>query len=138
MSKCNFEELIDSDAFVADALPDDRLHEAARTIFAELAEKRTHVAVTSWTLIECATVLSYRTGQSLARAFLESVERSRVPTIHITEELQQEAAALYRQQEGRGTNMVDCGNAVVARRFSIPRIFSFDKFYKRLGLPTVR
>jgi predicted nucleic acid-binding protein len=83
-------------------------------------------------------VLSYRSGQSLARALLDSVERSQVPTIHITEELQSEAVALFRQQEGRGTSMVDCANVAVARRFAIPRIFSFDKFYKRLGLPTVR
>jgi predicted nucleic acid-binding protein len=84
---------------------------------------------------ETATVLSHRSGQALARKFLDVIERSKLPIVHITEELQKEALKIFKQQSLKGTSVTDCANVTILRRLKIPKIFSFDKVYpKKFGI----
>src|SRR5688572_17290990 len=87
MANSDFQVLIDSDAFIGQMYPDDVHHDRAAQIFASLEEERGLLVTTSLVINETATVLSYRQGQPLARAFLELIEQARLPVIHITEEL---------------------------------------------------
>lgn len=120
--------LVDSDAFVSFLYEKDANHAVAIGIFATIERKRLAPVTTSFVVMETATVLSNRQGQSLALAFLDQV--SAYPTIHIDEGLQQTTLNYFRQEKQRGTSVVDCANVVVMRQFNIPTIFSFDKFYK--------
>ena len=132
------EILVDSDAFVGRFYPDDKHHQTATGIFSELEEKGSSIATTSMVVAETATVLSHRSGQDLARLFLDAIEKSTLPVIHIDEKLQQEAITIFRRQDKRGTSLTDCVNVAVIQRFKIQAIFSFDKFYsKRFSLRTV-
>ncbi len=133
----SFQVLVDSDAFVAWLMPDDIFYQQVTEIFQRLEEEKVRLVTTSWVIAETATVLSNRVGQKLARQFLDQAEHIGLPIIHITEEIQREATRFFKDQEVRGTSMVDCGNAIVATRFGIPSVFSFDRFYKRLNLKTV-
>lgn len=134
--KLQYEILIDSDAFIGLMLEPDAHHKRAYTFFTQIKKQRLEVVTTSFVIAETATVLSNRKGQETARAFLDFVEK--IPTIHITEELQKEATLLFKQQNQRGTSLVDCSNVVVMRWFNIPTLFGFDKFYnKYFGLQTV-
>jgi predicted nucleic acid-binding protein len=134
----NFQALIDSDAFIAWLMPDDLLHQPVSEIFGKLEKRKAALVTTSWVILETATVLSNRASQSVAKLFLDQVEKMGLSVIHITEDLQQEAVEFFKRQEARGTSLVDCGNAVIVARFNIPQIFSFDGFYtKRLKLSTV-
>jgi predicted nucleic acid-binding protein len=135
--KSNFEVLIDSDAFIAFYLDYDLFHSQASELFARFDQSQTRLTTNSWVVAETATVLSYRGGQELAQTFLQRIERSDIPVIHIDEKLEQATFQFFKDQKGRGISMVDCANAVVTQHFSIPEIFSFDKFYKQLHLKTV-
>jgi predicted nucleic acid-binding protein len=130
-----FETLVDSDGWTAIYLPDDLLHRDAVSIYERLKSQKKKLVTTSAVIGETATVLSHRSGQKLAREFLSAVELSELPVIHIDEKLHQEALGLFVQQEKKGTSFVDCVNAVVARYFDIPSVFTFDGFYtKKMGL----
>jgi predicted nucleic acid-binding protein len=131
-----FEVLIDSDAFIAWLRPSDLLHDNARTMFTQLAQQETPVTTTSLVVLETATVLSYREGPGVAKRFLDLVEASHLPVIHIDAELQQATIELFKSRAVRGTSMVDCANIVVARRLGIPQVLSFDHFYRQIGLRT--
>jgi predicted nucleic acid-binding protein len=125
----SFDVLIDSDAFVGWFLVSDAHHQEAKQIFHQLEKENIQPVITSLVCLETATVLSYRSGQSLARSFLDHVHEAEMPIIHIDEHLQQKSIALFAEQQVRGTSVIDCANVVVIRRFTIPQIFSFDKVY---------
>jgi len=130
--------LVDSDAFVGRMYPDDIHHQRAKHIFKSLEGQGKLLVTTSLVIGEAATVLSHRKGQSLARSFLELIEKARLPVIHVTEDLQEEAISIFKKQDTRGTSATDCANVAVARRFYIPTIFGFDKVYpKSFGLELV-
>ena len=121
--------LVDSDAFVGWLYEKDASHKAAVGIFESIKRKSLTPVTTSFVVMETATVLSNRRGQSLALAFLDMA--SVYPTIHIDEKLQQNSLEFFRKEKRRGTSVVDCSNVVVMRQFNIPTIISFDRFYEK-------
>jgi predicted nucleic acid-binding protein len=131
-----FQVLIDSDAFVGWMVERDAHHQQARHIFHQLKERQSRLVTTSFVVAETVTVLSHRSGQPLARAFLdEAIEDGNFPFIFIARELYQQALEIFKKQSKKGTSVTDCANVAVARYFHIPTIFSFDKVYaKRFGL----
>ena len=133
MQKSKFHTLIDSDAFIGWLREADAHHKKAKAIFEKLKQASLVPATTSLVVAETATTLSARISQSLAKTFLDTVNK--FPVIHITEELQKEALEIFRKQKNKRISVVDCSNVAVVRRFKIPTIFSFDKFYfKRFDL----
>jgi predicted nucleic acid-binding protein len=128
--------LVDSDAFVALFWDADTNHAQADQLFEDRKANRFRLIATSFVMMETATVLSHRKGQEAARTFLDY--STRLPVIHITEALQQEAMSIFREQTKKGTSVVDCANVAVMRRYGIQQIFSFDKVYtNHFGLAMV-
>lgn len=126
----NTEVLVDSGAFVGWIHPADAHYDRVRSIFQKIREARLRMITNSWVVAETATVLSHRSGQVAAKGFLSRLHELDFPIIHIDESLQEDATQIFEQQDRKGTSMVDCGNIAVMRRFDIPKIFSFDRFYK--------
>jgi predicted nucleic acid-binding protein len=131
-SSSNKRVLVDSDAFIGWLNNEDLLHEDAVKVLKNIERAKLTTLTTSLVVAETATTLSNRLGQAQARAFLEFVEN--LPVVHISEEIQNEALQLFREQATKGTSVVDCANVVVMKRLQIPVIFSFDGFYKKQGL----
>jgi predicted nucleic acid-binding protein len=134
-----FQVLIDSDAFVGWMVELDAHHQQARQIFHQLKEQQSHLVTTSFVVAETVTVLSHRSGQALARTFLdEAIENDNFPVIFIAQELYRQALDIFKKQNKKGTSVTDCANVAVARCFHIPTIFSFDKVYpKSFGLELI-
>lgn len=129
--------LVDSDAFVGWIHTGDNHHKKAKAAFQKIRKDRLRMVASSWVVAETATVLSHRKGQDLAREYLRKIRDFDFPVIHVDESLQEDATQIFEYQEKKGTSMVDCGNVAIARRFGIPRIFSFDRFYERkFGIKT--
>jgi len=126
-----FQTLIDSDALVGNFYPDDPHHSRAIDIFDRLERENRSIVTTNLVVMEVATVLSHRSGQTLAVRFLDMLERSQLPVIHLDEALQKKALATFRAQTARGTSVTDCANVVVMQHFNIPEIFSFDRVYAK-------
>lgn len=133
-SKFVYQVFVDSDAFVGYYYLDDPHHKKAKAIFETLEKNNLSIVTSSIVILEVATVLSHRSGQSLASSFLEMMEKSDFPVIHITETLQEQGLRLFNQQSKKGTSVADCFNVVVMKQFSISKIFSFDSFYRSFGL----
>jgi predicted nucleic acid-binding protein len=131
-----FQVLVDSDAFIGRAYPDDAHHPQASDIFRSLKARGVHLVTTSFVVVETATVLSHRQGQDVARFFLDEViAGGAFPVIFITEALYTGALNLFKKQTRKGTSVVDCANVAVVRQFAIPTIFSFDHVYpKKFGV----
>ncbi len=119
--------LVDSAAFVAWFFEKDTFHQAALERFEWITQQHLTPVATSAIVDETATVLNHREGQTLARNFLDFIMD--MPLIFITEELRKETLSLFREQNERGTSIVDCSNVVVMKRFSIATIFSYDDVF---------
>lgn len=136
MSK--FQTLVDADAFVGRFYPLDAHHSHSLELFARFEKERRILVTTNLVVAEVATVLSHRNGQALAVNFLDMVDNSQMPVIHLDEKLHQQALDTFRLQTARGTSVTDCANVAVMDYFNIPEIFSFDRVYtKAFGLKAV-
>lgn len=126
-----YHALVDTDAFVGWFYPQDAHHSRCKAMFTQLKSQQRRLVTTNLVTLETATVLSYRTGQTAARKFVEGFIRAgKMDVIPVSPELLDEAFDLFLEQAKKGTSVVDCSNVVVMRRFHIPTIFSFDRFYK--------
>jgi len=126
-----FQVLVDADAFVGRFYPLDAHHSQSLALFARFEKERRVLVTTNLVVSEVATVLSHRSGQALAVKFLDMVDTSQLPVIHLDEKLHQRALDTFRAQTARGTSVTDCGNVIVMDYFNIPEIFSFDRVYSK-------
>lgn len=131
----DYQVLVDSDAFVGHFFTDDVHHRHSAELFEKFEQSQALLTTTSAVIGETATVLSHRRGQALALHFLNLLDRSQMPIIHIDEQLHRKAIGLFKHQADRGTSYTDCANVAVVQHYSIPLIFSFDQVYvKRFKL----
>ncbi len=82
-------------------------------------------------------MLSIRATQNLAVKFLSGIDELDLAIIHVDEALQRASWKYFQGINKKGTSVVDCLNVVLMKKFGIPRIWSFDKFYRRLRLDVV-
>jgi predicted nucleic acid-binding protein len=129
--------LLDSDAVIGWLVEDDQHHERAVQLFDYILSEKMQPVVTNLMISECATWLSARVSQEVARAFLQETEMLEI--VYITEELHAETAAMFQQSQKHHTSFIDFANIVTMRHFRIPTIFAFDEVYRKtFGLKTLQ
>ena len=131
--------IVDSDAFVGLMWERDDLHQRAKKTFYELRTQKVQLTTTSSVVLETATVLSHRSGQKLAKQFLDDfIGAGEFPVIFISEPMQNEGLDLFRAQSKKGSSVTDCINAAVCKRLNLSQIYSFDKVYpKAFGIKLI-
>ncbi len=126
---------IDSDALIGLYNEKDAHHQKANKVIEQITH---HTLCTSnFVINETATVLSVRANQNLAVKFLSGIDELDLAIIHVDEALQRASWKYFQGINKKGTSVVDCSNVVLMKKFGIPRIWSFDKFYRRLRLDVV-
>lgn len=125
--------LMDSDALFALYVVTDQHHQQAKQIFQKLLKQKAELITTNLVLQEAATVLSYKAGQRQACDFLQRFAKINIRPIFIREKLTAQAWKLFKKQKKKGTSFIDCANIVLCQEMKIPAIFSFDKFYFKIG-----
>jgi predicted nucleic acid-binding protein len=135
----DFQVLIDSDAFIAWMVEKDAHHVQAKGIFQSIITEDVQIVTSNLVILETATVISHRANQRYARQFLSIMRSSHIPTIYVEKALYNKSLELFAKQEKKGTSTVDCSNVAMMKKYSIPKIFSFDKVYpNRFGLEVMK
>lgn len=123
--------LLDSDALIAIAKPDDSNHDKAlQTIY---KNKNLILYTTCFSITESSTVISYKVSQDAAAAFLNQVRKSNFKSIDYSAELEELADKIFVAQKNKGTSWFDCFNLAAYKSLKLDAIFSFDKFYAKAG-----
>ncbi len=125
--------VVDADAIVAQAYPDDSNHKLAVTISGMLNNFNAQVIYPASAILEATTVLQSRlnsgaTAYGTAVAFTD-------PNIQIAEVNQTtvgRAIKYFSPTTSKKNTLFDCIVAAVAEEYKADAIFSFDKFYKRV------
>lgn len=128
--------LIDSDALFALYFVDDTNHLKAKNILGTFSKEKDELFVANLVLQESATVISRKIGQKQALDFLKKFEKTNTREIFVDQKLTAKTWKIFKKQTKKGTSFIDCANWAIAQELKIDKIFSFDKFYQRVGLKT--
>lgn len=125
----------DADSLVALASKNDANHERARKIVKALKVENYVVVYPNTAILEAMVALKRKLNlndkaQLIARQFLRGVIR----VIWVEEEIQKNALNfLMENSKSKKNTVFDCLVVASAKKISAVGIFSFDKWYSRLG-----
>jgi len=127
--------LVDADALVALAKPDDSNHKKAFKIAKKI--RNNILFITPFTIPEASTVISYRVSQRAAKIFLMAARKRNLVELALNSEAIKSADEIFLSQKRKGTSWIDCLNTAMVKINSLDGIFSFDKFYSRVGIKLI-
>lgn len=129
---------VDTGAWVALAVPDDRWHQAARGALEALVRLRLPLVTTSHVLGETYTLLMRWRGHAAAWRFRDGLDASaRLEIVHCGPELEREAWALLRKCEDQAFSFVDAVSFAAMKRRRMHRAFAFDVHFAAAGFERV-
>ena len=124
--------LIDTSYIVSLCLPNDSRHEEACRFLIDISKCKLYI--TNLIYMEYATVLSQKLSkQGFGRSVKELTINTDLEEIFIERELYarvKRAFALIREKD---ISFVDLSSAIVAKKYKIPTILTFDKHFLKLG-----
>ncbi len=127
---------VDTSAFLALLVAEDRNHGAAAEWFRSAALHHETLITHSYVVVESIALIHRRLGPALTRAFIEDL----LPVCElrfIDEPLHARATSAFVAALGRRPSFVDRVSFEVMRREGIRRAFAFDLDFPREGFETV-
>lgn len=125
---------IDTGAFLARYVAEDRLHSRAVAGWEQLAQNRTAAFTSSLVLSETFTLLARRTGYAFAaqraRAILDS---DTLTVLRPSERQEREALVLFEKYADQGVSFADCASFALMQHHRIKRAFAFDRHFSLAG-----
>jgi predicted nucleic acid-binding protein len=127
---------VDSSAWAALVMPEDRYHRSATAAFRQLS-RGTRLITTNYVLSETYTLLRSRSGHRSAVDFhrrQQDAERVRLLDIRwVDERLHRSAWDLFERYSDQPFSFVDCTSFVLAREESVDFVFGFDRDFLTMG-----
>ena len=126
--------VVDADAIIAQANPNDQHHQTATMISESLANMNAQVIYPATAIVE-ANAYMQRVLNSTASAYGTAVVFTdpNVQVAEINQETIKNAMQYFSPTTSKKNTLFDCIVAAVANDNKADAIFSFDKFYKSKG-----
>ena len=126
--------VVDADAIIAQAYPDDSNHQLATTISETLNKLNAQVIYPATAVLEATTALqgklnSGATAYGTAVVFTDP----NVQVAGVNQETLRSAIKYFSPTTSKKNTLFDCIVAAVAEESGADAIFSFDRFYKTKG-----
>lgn len=129
---------VDTGAWFALQVADDRYHTRAKEIFPDLLKRFQAFVTTNHVIGETYTLLRTTRGYAHARRFLEILDRSpRLERYFVSLDLEREAIALLHRYSDHPFSFVDGTSFVVMRKERIQCAFAFDAHFSIAGFVRV-
>ena len=126
---------VDTSAWVALAVTDDRHHGEATAIFQELLKRG--MITTNLVVAETYVILRRAAGHRAAISFLEMVGASpRIKKVYSEPELEDEAEEILRRYSDQDFSFVDAVSFALMKRKGIEEAFAFDRHFLTMGFRT--
>lgn len=127
--------LMDSDAIVAIFSDKDANHAKAKIFRQIIKDQENSIAMATSTIAECVTTLRRRHNRpDWAKGFLDLITFEPMILFPVDDTTIFSAAKIYNPFASKKHTFFDAINAAVAKKEGIEVIFSFDDFYRSLGL----
>jgi len=132
---------LDSGAFIARSLKDDRYHAAAIGVFDGISKARHPFRLlytSNYVVAETVTFLLYEAGGRVAVSVLGLIRSSpSLRVLHVSEEVEGEADTAFRRYASSRVSYTDCTTQILMQREGIDTVFSFDRDLETLGFQRI-
>ncbi len=126
--------IVDTDALLGIANPQDVHHFHAKEIFVQLEDRRAQIILLPTTLCEFSLLATSRIGMEKTKQVVMTLQGETYTILPVTESLIKEAFMMYQKQTSKEESLFDCYIMVAVRQFHTDCIFSFDQGYTKNGL----
>lgn len=129
---------IDSGAWIAIRIREDRFHSAAAETWKRLVSRPQLLLTTNMVVGETYTYLMRHRGYGAAWAFIDWLESARLlQRQHITPELETQAYVILRQYRNHDFSFVDATSFALMRTHGISDAFAFDAHFSIAGFTRI-
>ncbi len=126
--------LIDTSALHALHYARDDNHARAAVYFKSLAG-RVKPILTEWVFVETMNLTKARLGSLYAINFGRQLKASRAfYYLPLTDQDKEKTWEIFEEYTDKGWSYTDCSLLAVARRLTVPRVFTFDHHFRQMGL----
>lgn len=129
---------VDTSAWYAVAVEDDKYHEPATRHFGNLLSHRTPLLTSDYVLDETLTRIRYDLGHAAAVAFWERLvaaqHRGQLQILTVGDATWAAALELFRTYDDQWFSFTDCTSFVLAREHNTHEAFAFDDHFRIFGL----
>lgn len=126
--------VVDADAIVAQASPNDNLHAKAVKIAKRLEQLNAQVLYPATAIVEAITHIQ-RVLNSGATAYGTAIAFSdpNINVVGVNQEIIGQATQFFSPTTSKKNTLYDCIVAALAGEYKAEAVFSFDNFYKKNG-----
>jgi len=129
---------VDSFAWIAAINKSDNYHEISLKTIETLLKKGLKLVTSNYVIVETINALSKAEFRKAVIEFVDKLEMSpSVEIIKITDEMYNNAWALYQQRMDKDWGITDCTSFEVMRMFNIKKAFTNDKHFEQAGYSLV-
>ena len=129
---------VDSFAWIAVINKSDNYHRISLKTLEEFLNKHVNLIATNYAIVETINALSKVEFRKAVVEFINKLERSpSVEIVKITDEIYNNAWALYQQRMDKNWGITDCTSFEVMRMFNIRKAFTNDKHFEQAGYSVV-
>ncbi len=129
---------VDSFAWIAVINKSDNYHRISLKTLEEFLNKHVNLITTNYAIVETINALSKVEFRKAVVEFINKLERSpSVEIVKITDEIYNNAWALYQQRMDKNWGITDCTSFEVMRMFNIRKAFTNDKHFEQAGYSVV-
>ena len=128
----------DSFAWIAAINKSDNYHEISLKTIETLLKKGLKLVTSNYVIVETINALSKAEFRKAVIEFVDKLEMSpSVEIIKITDEMYNNAWALYQQRMDKDWGITDCTSFEVMRMFNIKKALTNDKHFEQAGYSLV-
>ena len=129
---------VDSFAWIAAINKSDNYHEISLKTIETLLKKGLKLVTSNYVIVETINALSKAQFRKAVIEFVDKLEMSpSVEIIKITDEMYNNAWALYQQRMDKDWGITDCTSFEVMRMFNIKKALTNDKHFEQAGYSLV-
>ena len=127
--------VVDTDALIALVNKDDALASDAVRTLQDLYANEVKLVYPSTTIVEAITTFQRKlSNSSLAGDIAQMLRGGQFNIVPVDQNILEEAELLFKPDGSKQNTMFDAVVAVVANAINADAIFSFDRWYEKVGL----
>lgn len=127
--------IVDADALISFVYVDDQNHRKAKQIMQQLVTSNVYLLFPTAAICEAVTVLRGRLNRPEdAKRIVAKFQSGDFPVQAVDHAILTEAGALFNPVASKKNTLFDAVVAAIAKRLHAEAIFSFDEWYRKIGL----
>ncbi len=129
---------VDSSAFAALFLENDKDHKNALALFQKLKNSKTPLYTSDYIIDETLTLLLHRSGHKQSMAAGEAILSSDViKIVSVYPDYFKPAWVLYKKYDDKKFSFTDVTSFTIIKDLNIKKAFSFDSDFKKAGIQLI-